>query len=102
MTYHIDQVRDYVEGWLGSSSDMRALTINEIKAMLNNALVTLECGDDGLKAYVNRQISNKRMELIMTTFEGRPDYENIKKDIMECVLSDMSYQEIVEKFLNKN
>lgn len=54
MTFTIEQVRDYVEGWLYTGSDNQALTLNEIKAMLNNSLVTLECGDDGLEAYVNR------------------------------------------------
>jgi hypothetical protein len=55
MTFTIEEVRKYVEGWLCSSCDMQSLSINEIAAMLNNALVTLECGDDGLKSFVDRQ-----------------------------------------------
>ncbi len=54
MNYTIEQVRDYVEGWLMSGCDKQSLTINEIKAMLNNSLVTLDCPDDGLQAYVER------------------------------------------------
>jgi hypothetical protein len=54
MKYTIGQVRGFVEGWLGSDSDLKALSIEEIKAMLNNALVTLECPNDGLAALVER------------------------------------------------
>lgn len=53
--FTINQVRDYVEGWLSSDCDKKNLTMNEIVAMLNNALVTVECPDDGLAAYVERQ-----------------------------------------------
>ena len=59
MKYTIGQVRGFVEGWLGSDSDLKALSIEEIKAMLNNALVTLECPSDGLTNFVDRVKSIK-------------------------------------------
>jgi hypothetical protein len=55
MTYDIDDVRQYVEGWLCSGSKSCSLEMNEILAMLNNALVNIEDGDDGLDAYIERQ-----------------------------------------------
>jgi hypothetical protein len=54
MKYTIGQVRGFVEGWRGSDSDLKALSIEEIKSMLNIALETLECPDDGLAALVER------------------------------------------------
>jgi hypothetical protein len=61
--FTIDQVRDYVEGWLSSSTDTTKLTINEIKAMLNNALVCLEDHNDGIESYVERMeyLKNKTL-----------------------------------------
>lgn len=53
-TYTIEQVRDYVEGWLGSSTDMGNLNINQIKAMLHNSLNMLEDHQDGIEYYVER------------------------------------------------
>lgn len=53
-TFNITQVRNYVEGWLSSSTDTTKLTINEIKAMLNNALVCVEDHNDGIESYVER------------------------------------------------
>lgn len=52
--FTIQQVRDYVEGWLFTSSDTSNLSINEIKAMLNNALVCLDDHNDGIESYVER------------------------------------------------
>lgn len=54
-TYTISQVRDYVEGHLFSSSDITALSLNEIKAMLHNALICIDCEQDGLAAMVKRK-----------------------------------------------
>jgi hypothetical protein len=61
--FTIDQVRNYVEGWLSSSTDTNNLTINEIKAMLNNALVCLEDHNDGIGSYVERMdfLKNKTL-----------------------------------------
>jgi hypothetical protein len=53
-TYTYKQVMDYVRGWFISDADFNNLSMNEIKAALNNALVTLECGDDGLPYFVKR------------------------------------------------
>lgn len=54
MTYKIEDVFEYVKGWLMSDSDLENLTMNQIKAMLNNALITVDDPDDGLEWYVNR------------------------------------------------
>lgn len=61
--FNITQVRDYVEGWLSSSTDTTNLTINEIKAMLNNALVCLEDHNDGIESYIERMefLKNKTL-----------------------------------------
>ncbi len=55
MTYDIEDVREYVEGFLWTKSYKKELTMNEILAMLNNALVNIEDGDDGLDAYIERK-----------------------------------------------
>jgi len=52
--FTIKQVRDYVEGWLTTFSDTSVLSINEIKAMLNNALICLDDHNDGIASYVER------------------------------------------------
>lgn len=54
-TFTLSQVREYVEGWRDTSADANALSLNEIKAMLNNALVSIDCEQDGLAAYIERQ-----------------------------------------------
>lgn len=51
-TYSIKQVRDYVEGWLSSTSDTEKLDINQIKAMLHNSLNMLEDCQDGINPWV--------------------------------------------------
>lgn len=53
--YTIDQVRSYVEGWLGSDSDMDSLSINQITAMLQNSLTSVADSSDGIENYVDRQ-----------------------------------------------
>jgi hypothetical protein len=55
MTYDIEDVREYVEGFLWTKAYKKELTMNEILAMLNNALASIEDGDDGLDAYIERQ-----------------------------------------------
>lgn len=55
MTYDIEDVREYVEGLLWSEANKKALSMNEIITMLNNALVCIEDGDDGLAAYIERK-----------------------------------------------
>ena len=54
-TFTIDQVRAYVEGWLGADDDTQALNMNQIKAMLNNALVCVDDPSDGIEDYVERK-----------------------------------------------
>lgn len=53
-TFTIEQVRTYVEGWLGADDDMQALNMNQIKAMFNNALVCVDDPSDGIEDYVER------------------------------------------------
>ena len=55
ITFTIEQVREYVEGWLGADDDMQALTINQIKAMLSNAKACVDDPSDGIDDMVNRQ-----------------------------------------------
>jgi hypothetical protein len=52
--FTIKQVRNYVEGWLSTSSDTSNLSINQIKTMLNNALICLDDHNDGIASYVER------------------------------------------------
>lgn len=56
-TFSIQQVREYVEGWLGSDDNMQSLSILQVKAMLNNALVCLEDPSDGIFPYIARTSS---------------------------------------------
>jgi hypothetical protein len=56
-TFSIQQVREYVEGWLGSDDDMQSLSILQVKAMLNNALVCLDDSSDGIFPYIARTSS---------------------------------------------
>lgn len=58
MKYTIDQVRDYVEGWLNADADMNNLTMNEIKAMLHNALNCVDDESDGIERYMKRNTEN--------------------------------------------
>lgn len=49
----------YVEGWLFVNPDdpeFCDLDLNNMKAALNNALVSIDCPSDGIVAYVERQI----------------------------------------------
>jgi hypothetical protein len=55
MTYDIEDVREYVEGFLWSEANKKALSMNEILTMLKNALASIEDGDDGLSAYIERK-----------------------------------------------
>ena len=48
MKFTIEEVRKYVEGWLGSESDLNNLTLNEIGAMLANASAMLRDDQDGI------------------------------------------------------
>lgn len=48
------EVWRYVEGFMSSQSNSQELSMNEILAMLKNALVCIEDGDDGLVAYLDR------------------------------------------------
>jgi hypothetical protein len=52
--FTIQQVRNYVEGWLTTSSDTSNLSINEIKALLSIALICLDDHNDGIASYVER------------------------------------------------
>ena len=54
-TFTIEQVREYVEGWLGADDDMQTLTIDQIKAMLSNALVCVDDPSDGIREWVERE-----------------------------------------------
>jgi hypothetical protein len=54
-TFTINQVRAYVEGWLGADDDIQALNMNQIKSMLNNALVCVDDPSDGIDDMVKRQ-----------------------------------------------
>jgi hypothetical protein len=60
ITFTIEQVRAYVEGWLGAEDDMQALYLDQIKAMLNNALVCVDDPSDGIEDYVERQAFYKQ------------------------------------------
>lgn len=53
-TFTIEQVRAYVEGWLGAEDNMQALYLDQIKAMLNNSLVCVDDPSDGIESYVER------------------------------------------------
>lgn len=55
MTYDIEDVHEYVEGLLWSEANKKALSMNEILAMLKNTLASIEDGDDGLAAYIKRK-----------------------------------------------
>lgn len=48
------EVWRYVEGFMSSQSNSQELSMNEILSMLNNALVCIEDGNDGLAAYLER------------------------------------------------
>ena len=52
MKYTIEQVREYVEGWLGSDDDLQNLDIRQIKAMLHNALNCIDDHNDGIEWHV--------------------------------------------------
>ena len=54
-TFTIEQVREYVEGWLGVDDDMQALTIDQIKAMLSNANACVDDPSYGIGEYVERK-----------------------------------------------
>jgi hypothetical protein len=54
-TFTIEQVLEYVEGWLGADDDKQTLNMNQIKAMLNNALVCVDDPSDGIEEYVERK-----------------------------------------------
>ena len=47
--YSIEQIRDYFEGWLTAGHDNRAA-----KAAIHNALVCLECEQDGIEPTIER------------------------------------------------
>lgn len=50
------QFISYVLGWLGADESNRdQLSLNNMKAALNNALFSFDCGDDGFEAYCGRQ-----------------------------------------------
>jgi hypothetical protein len=54
-TFTINQVRAYVEGWLGADDNKQDLNMNQIKSMLNNALVCVDDPSDGIDDMVKRQ-----------------------------------------------
>lgn len=76
MTYTIDQVRDYVEGWLNADADMKSLTMNQIKAMLHNALNCVEDGNDGIECYVERKVVKDMENSMGMHLGGLSDFLN--------------------------
>jgi len=52
--FTIEEVIAYVKGWSGSDSNFQDLSMNEIVAMLNNALVSIKCPCDGLVEFLDR------------------------------------------------
>lgn len=104
MTYTIEQVCNYVEGWLLSQSDKQALTIIQVEAMLNNALVTLSDESDGLGAYVKRQEWYKNSTIVATTILSKyhhipftpVEYEKIFKKMRAQIISGVSDEEVIE------
>jgi hypothetical protein len=62
MTFTIEEVREYVEGHLFTCSNKQELSMNEILAMLKNALACIEDGDDGLEAYLDRMEYYKNLK----------------------------------------
>jgi hypothetical protein len=56
-----EQFSDYVLGWLESQEwTDKELSIGNMKAALNNALMAIEDGDDGIEDYVERQAFYKQ------------------------------------------
>lgn len=84
MTYTIDQVRDYVEGWLNADADMKNLTMNQIKAMLHNALNCVDDENDGIEGYVKRKNIN-----VLTDMKSIKIVHNLSKG------KNFSYEDIV-------
>jgi hypothetical protein len=55
-TFTKEQFSDYVLGWLESQEyHANELSMGNIKAALNNALVAIEDGNDGIVDYVERR-----------------------------------------------
>lgn len=60
-TYTFEQLAEYIRGWSYSESDMKALTLNEVRSMLANAASQFECDQDGFEIVV-KVAEEKRQE----------------------------------------
>jgi hypothetical protein len=47
-TYSFDEAVAYLKGWLGTESNLEALTYDEVCAMFKNAAACVECANDGI------------------------------------------------------
>jgi len=47
-TYSFDEAVAYLRGWLGTESNLEALTYDEVCAMFKNAAACVECANDGI------------------------------------------------------
>ncbi len=55
MKFTKSQFLNYVEGWLeAEEAKIDSLSLNNMKAALNNALVSIEDWNDGIEHYVER------------------------------------------------
>lgn len=55
--YTVEDFMEYITGWLGADSvNNNSLSLNEMRAALFNANSMLEDSQDGIKAYVEREI----------------------------------------------
>lgn len=100
MTFTIEQVREYVEGWLGADSDMQALDMNQIKAMLSNAKACVDDPSDGIEDYVER----KGLPLYQVLGMSKDSYE---KSLLKTLETEMGMtlddvHEFVDQCLDKN
>ena len=78
-TYSKNQFISFVLGFLGAEEHRNdQLTPNSMKAALNNALVTFDSGDDGFKAYVERQFAfdNSNLYRFDSKYEQRFQYDD--------------------------
>ena len=50
-TYNFEQLVEYIRGYSWTCSDLNALTLNEVYAMLANAASQFECVQDGFEAH---------------------------------------------------
>jgi hypothetical protein len=99
MTFTIEQVREYVEGFLGADNDMQALDLNQIKAMLSNAKACVDDPSDGIVDYVGRQGIPLYKVLGMSEDSYEKSLLKTLENEMNMTLDDV--YEFVDQSLNK-